>query len=245
MIRCALPAAAAVVAITAVSAAAFAAEPVQLKFGDPGPPTASIYVHMIKPWTAQVNEQSHGALAVKDYIGGTLVNMRNTYDRILNGVADIAFCILGPVSSQFPKTQVATLPFEAESAHEAGLALQHMYDKGIISDEWKRVKPIAFGVFANLTYHTVPRVDKLEDLKGLKISVQGRIAGQTLERLGGTPISLPITRGVPGAAALDDPGRGHRLAGHGGLQADRHRPPPPARVAGRGVGDDHHEQQVL
>jgi hypothetical protein len=39
-----------------------------------------------------------------------------------NGVADFAFCILGPVSSQFPKTLVATLPFEAESAREAVIA---------------------------------------------------------------------------------------------------------------------------
>jgi TRAP-type C4-dicarboxylate transport system substrate-binding protein len=96
------------------------------------------------------------------------------------------------VSSQFPKTLVATLPFEAQNAHEAGLALQRLYDKGIIADEWKKVKPIAFGDFANLTYHTERMVKTLDDLKGMKLSVQGRIEGQTLEALGGTPITLPI-----------------------------------------------------
>jgi len=35
-------------------------------------------------------------------------------------------------------------------------------------------------------------VKTLDDLKGLKISVQGRIEGQTLEALGGSPITLPI-----------------------------------------------------
>jgi TRAP-type transport system periplasmic protein len=183
---------AAAAAMSAFSAAAFAEEPILLKYGDPGPPTASIHTDLIKPWSEKVTKESGGTLNVKVFVGYSLVNMRNTLDRVQNGVADFAFCILGPVSSQFPKTLVATLPFEAESAHEAGLALQRLYDKGIIADEWKSVKPIAFGVFANLTYHTVPAVKTLDDLKGVKISVQGRIAGQALEALGGTPISLPI-----------------------------------------------------
>ena len=179
-------------AITVVATAASADEPILLKYGDPGPPTASIHTDVIKPWSEKVSKESDGTLNVKVFVGYSLVDMRNTLDRVENGVADFAFCILGPVSSQFPKTLVATLPFEAESAHEAGLALQRLYQKGVIADEWKRVKPIAFGVFANVSYHTVPPVKTLDDLKGLKVSVQGRISGQTLEALGGTPISLPI-----------------------------------------------------
>jgi len=179
-------------ALTAVSVAAFADEPLQLRYGDPGPPDASIHTQLVAPWADKVNKESDGTLSVKVFAGYSLVNMLNTMDRVANGVADLAFCILGPVSSQFPKTLVATLPFEAENAHEAGLALQRLYDKGIIANEWTKVKPVAFGVFANTSYHTVPVVKNQADLKGLKISVQGRLASQTLEALGGTPISLPI-----------------------------------------------------
>jgi TRAP-type C4-dicarboxylate transport system substrate-binding protein len=179
-------------AVGTLATAATAADALVLKYGDPGPPTASIYTDLVKPWSEQVTKDSGGELDVKVYVGYTLVSMVNTLDRVENGVADLAFCILGPVSSQFPKTLVATLPFAAKSAHEAGLALQRLYDQGIITDEWRRVKPIAFGVFANLSYHTVPKVTTVDDLKGLKISVQGRIAGDALTNLGGTPVSLPI-----------------------------------------------------
>jgi TRAP-type transport system periplasmic protein len=179
-------------ALLSFSSAAFAEEPVLLRYGDPGPPTASIHTDLIAPWAEKVNKEGAGALDVKVFVGYSLVNMVNTLDRVADGVADLAFCILGPVSSQFPKTLVATLPFEARNAHEAGLALQRLYDEGIIADEWKKVKPIAFGDFANLTYHTSAPVKTLDDLKGMKISVQGRIEGQTLEALGGTPITLPI-----------------------------------------------------
>ena len=179
-------------ATLAAAASAFAEEPLLLRYGDPGPPTASIHTDLIAPWSEKVNKEGAGALDVKVFVGYSLVNMVNTLDRVAEGIADMAFCILGPVSSQFPKTLVSTLPFEAQNAHEAGLALQRLYDKGIIADEWKKVKPIAFGDFANLTYHTERPVKTLEDLKGMKVSVQGRIEGQALEALGGTPITLPI-----------------------------------------------------
>jgi TRAP-type transport system periplasmic protein len=212
MIRRTLSFFTAATAITTISAAAFAEEPVLLRYGDPGPPTASIHTDLISPWSEKVNNEGAGALDVKVFVGYSLVNMVNTLDRVADGVADLAFCILGPVSSQFPKTLVATLPFEARNAHEAGLALQRLYDKGIIADEWKKVKPIAFGDFANLTYHTVTMVKTLDDLKGIKMSVQGRIEGQTLEALGGTPITLPINeayeslkRGIVSGSAIGWP----------------------------------------
>jgi TRAP-type C4-dicarboxylate transport system substrate-binding protein len=192
MIRSALSFFAGAMSFAALAAPAFADEPMQLRYGDPGPVDASIHTDLVQPWADQVTKDSGGTLNIKVFAGYTLVNMVNTLDRVSNGVADFAFCILGPVSSQFPKTLVATLPFEAENAHEAGLALQRLYDQGIIADEWTKVKPIGFGVFANTSYHTIPPVKTMADLKGLKISVQGRISSETLQTLGGTPISLPI-----------------------------------------------------
>lgn len=203
---------AAAMVLAAGSVSAYADEPVMLRYGDPGPPDASIHTDLIGPWADKVNKEGAGALDIHVFVGYSLVNMVNTLDRVADGVADLAFCILGPVSSQFPKTLVSTLPFEATNGHEAGLALQRLYDKGIISDEWTKVKPIAFGDFANLTYHTVPPVKTLDDLKGLKISAQGRIEGETLEALGAAPITMPINevyealkRGVVVGAAIGWP----------------------------------------
>jgi TRAP-type transport system periplasmic protein len=192
MIRRFLPLVVVATALTAYSAAASAAGPIQLRFGYPNPPNTTQYTDLIQAWTQKVNKDAGNLFQVKIYAGHTLVDMRGALDRVENGVADIAFCVLGPVSSQFPKTLVATLPSVARNAHEAGLALQRLYDKGIIADEWKKVKPLAFGIYPDLTFHTVPMVRTLADMQGLKISVQGRIAGQTLEALGGTPISLPL-----------------------------------------------------
>jgi TRAP-type C4-dicarboxylate transport system substrate-binding protein len=189
-----------------------AADPILLKYGDPGPPTASIHTQVIDPWSKKVTKESDGTLDVQVFQGQSLVSMLNAYDRVLNGVADFAFCIVGPISTQVPRTTVATLPFEAESAHEAGLALERLNAKGVLGDEWSKVKPIGFGVFANMSFHTKDRIERLEDLQGKKLSVQGRVAGQTVEALGGTPISLAVTelyqslqRGVIGGVAIGWP----------------------------------------
>jgi TRAP-type transport system periplasmic protein len=179
-------------AIAMSAAGARADGPMQLRFGYPNPPNTSQYTDLIHPWAEKVNKEADGLVNVKLFVGNSLVDMRSTFDRVRNGVADIGFCILGPVSTQFPQTLVATLPFVANDAHEAGLALQRLYDRGIIAGEWSKVKPLAFGIYPDLTFHTVPMVKTLDDMKGLKLSVQGRIAGQTLEALGGTPISLPL-----------------------------------------------------
>lgn len=205
-------AALAALALATSAPLAYAASPLLLKYGDPGPPTASIHTQVIDPWSQKVTKESDGTLDVQVFQGQSLVSMLNAYDRVLNGVADFAFCILGPISTQVPRSTVATLPFEAESAHEAGLALQLLNEKGVLGDEWSKVKPIAFGVFANLSFHTKDRIDRMEDLQGKKLSVQGRLAGQTVEALGGTPISLAVTelyqslqRGLIGGVAIGWP----------------------------------------
>jgi TRAP-type transport system periplasmic protein len=179
-------------AIAIFSAPARAEGPVQLRFGYPNPPNTSQYTDLIHPWAEKVNKEAAGLIRVQVFVGNSLVDMRSTFDRVRNGVADIGFTVLGPVSTQFPQTLVATLPGVARNAHEAGLALQRLYDQGIIADEWKKVKPLAFGIYPGLTFHTVPMIKTLADMKGLKLSVQGRIEGQTLQALGGTPISLPL-----------------------------------------------------
>jgi TRAP-type transport system periplasmic protein len=213
MIRRILPFVAVATALVAYSAVAYAAGPLQLRFAYPNPPTASQYSDFIVPLVKKINKDGAGTYNFKLFVGHSLVSTSDCLDRVEHGVADIAFCILGPVSRQFPQTLVATLPAVAHNAHEAGVALQRLYDQGIIAGEWKRVKPLAFGIYPDLTYHSVPEIKTLADFQGLKISVQGRIAGQTLEALGGTPISLPISdlyealqRGTIKGVALGWPG---------------------------------------
>lgn len=175
--------------LAAIIAAPALADPVQLKFAYPSAPNNALFQAM-QGWTDDVNKAATGAIEVKLFPGGVIADNSNMYDRVTGGVADIGFAVFGPVSSVFPKTNVGTLPFEAKNHREDALALWALYQKGVISDEFSKFHPLAFIVFPGLVIHSKKPIHTLEDMKGLKISVEGRVLSTMMPRLGAAPISL-------------------------------------------------------
>jgi TRAP-type transport system periplasmic protein len=176
--------------LAALMAAAPAfADPVQLKFAYPSAPNNAIFQAM-QGWADDVGKAANGAVEVKLFPGGVIADNSNMYDRVTSDVVDIGFAVFGPVSSVFPKTNVGTLPFEAKDHREDALALWALYQKGIISDEFTKFHPLAFVVFPGLVIHSKKPIHNLADMKGLKISVEGRVLSQMIPRLGAAPISL-------------------------------------------------------
>jgi len=199
-------------ALAAVVAAPAGAEPVQLKFANPGAPTGHVSLKIITPFAERMNKDSNGTLDIKLFPGPALGTFPVIYDRVINGVADMTFGLLGPISSQFPKTMVASLPFETPNATVGTQALWRVLEKGVIADEWQRVKPLATMVFPNAGFHIRKPVVTMADMAGLKFSVQSRLAAEGVERLGGTPITLAVTdlyqalqRGTVDAATIGWP----------------------------------------
>ncbi|HKT19312.1 MAG TPA: TRAP transporter substrate-binding protein [Stellaceae bacterium] len=196
-----------------------AAEPV-LKFANPGSPTGDVSKQIIEPWIAKVNQEAAGMFRVQHYPGPALGQFPQIYDRVLNGVADFAFGLLGPISRQFPKTSVASLPFETPNATIGTVALWHVYERGLLTSEWQQVKPLTLMVFPNVVVHTKKPIHNLADIGGLKLSVQSRLLSDTMHQLGVAPITLAVTdlyeslnRGVIDGAVIGWPAtRSYRLA---------------------------------
>jgi TRAP-type transport system periplasmic protein len=172
-----------------IVAASAKADPVQIKFAYPSAPNNALFQGM-QGWADDVNKAANGAIEIKLFPGGVIADNSNMYDRVTGGVADIGFAVFGPVSSVFPKTNVGTLPFEARNHREDALALWALYEKGIIKDEFTKFHPLAFVVFPGLVIHSKKPIHTLADVKGMKISVEGRVLSQMIPRLGAAPISL-------------------------------------------------------
>lgn len=171
-------------------AASALADPMEIKFAYPSAPNNALYQQGAKGWADDVNKAAAGAIEIKIFPGGAIADNSNMYDRILAGATDIGLAVFGPVSSIFPQANVATLPFEARNHREAALALWQLYEQGVISDEFKQVHPLAFIVFPGLVIHSKKPIHSLADMKGLKISVEGRVLSTMMPRLGAAPISL-------------------------------------------------------
>jgi TRAP-type transport system periplasmic protein len=172
-----------------IVAASAKADPVQIKFAYPSAPNNALFQGM-QGWADDVNKAANGAIEIKLFPGGVIADNSNMYDRVTGGVADIGFAVFGPVSSVFPKTNVGTLPFEARNHREDALALWALYEKGVIKDEFTKFHPLAFVVFPGLVIHSKKPIHTLADVKGMKISVEGRVLSQMIPRLGAAPISL-------------------------------------------------------
>ena len=199
-------------AIAVASIAARAAEPITLKFAHPGAPNGDVAKKVVEPWVDKVNKEAAGSLHVQLFVGPALGQFPQIYDRVLNGVADIAFALLGPLSRQFPKTSVASLPFETPDASIGTVALWRVYERGLLANEWQQVKPLTLMVFPNVVIHTKKPIQSLADIDGLKLSVQSRLLSDTMHLLGVAPITLAVTelyeslnRGVINGAVIGWP----------------------------------------
>ena len=204
--------AAAAAAAILVLATLVEAEPTQLRLAYPAPPRGLVNLWVLTPWSEEINQASEGTIEIKVYPGPALGTFNNIYDRVQNGVADIAYGTVGAVSSQFPKTEVASLPFAADGAEQATAALWALYKRGLISDEFERVRLLSLFSYSNSTLHAKRPIKALADVHGLKIAVSSRLITEIVSRLGGAALAMTgaesytaAQRGVIDAAVLPWP----------------------------------------
>lgn len=182
-----------VLLVAAAPSLARAAEPVTLKFAFPGPITAYLNTKGMTPWIRAVEKASDGTLKIKLFTGPTLGTFRNMYERTLNGVAQVSFGIFGPFAAQFPRTQVADLPFLSTDTKVSSVALWRLYASGLLNPEFNKVRVLALFNFPNSALHTNKPVKTIADLQGVKLAVSSRTAAEVAAALGASPVTLTPT----------------------------------------------------
>ena len=189
------------------------ADPIQLKIGNAGIPQNLSYTMAVVPFTENVTKASEGTLEVKPFPGQALAGQNNVIDRLRNGVIEMGTGLVGLYPQNFPRTTVAMLPYESTNAREAGIALMKIHEQGLLDAELGEYKVIELGLYANMSVHTKKPVMKLEDLKGQRFAVMSRTMAEVLDKLGGTPITMPpndfhesLLRGVVDGAGIGWPG---------------------------------------
>jgi len=68
-----------------------------------------------------------------------VVNQRNTYDRLLNGVVDLAYAPFGAVTDTMPRQEVTALPFESPGLDQSALAAWEITNRRRSASKWNRV----------------------------------------------------------------------------------------------------------
>jgi TRAP-type C4-dicarboxylate transport system substrate-binding protein len=114
-------------------------------------------------------------------------------DRLLNGVADIGWALQGLTPQVFVKTSVNEVPFSHATGEEGAVALWRTLQRGVIASDYETVEAFGMSSFVGgaITNRVRP-IRALEDVKGLKLMVAGRIRGDMVTALGGVPLAMPI-----------------------------------------------------
>lgn len=156
------------------------------------PPVLGLHVDFLEPYARDLEKASDGRIQVDiQTAGSSLGVITQQWDQTLDGLSDIAFGLHGIPRGRFTCTQVVELPFLTDTVEEANNVLWGLYPD-YLAKEHEGVKVLALmahdpGVLATNGI----RVEKPEDLKGLRIRVPSPFIAAMLEDLGAIPVGMP------------------------------------------------------
>jgi len=185
----------AITIVTAAAAIGFAvasarADEVNLLFGTTLPAQVHLNMRVLHPWADRINEQGKGVIHIDVRDGEAIANLSNFYSRVQDDVIQISWGLQSAIGGKFPRTLVGALPFEVDKAEKGSVALWRVYKSGLLDAEYDTVQPLYVITFPPAGIHFAKPPKTLESLAGLKLATGSKIGGDTIARLGGTPISM-------------------------------------------------------
>lgn len=168
---------------------------IELKMHHHDPPTSYLGTYLAN-WAKAIEQKSGGKVKITIYPSASLGRANDAYDMVTNGICDIAWGFVGLFPGRFPMTDAIGLPMLGMNSAEVGSkVLWDLYSTtDYLKEEYKDVKVLFLHTHANVPIGLrSKKVEKMEDLKGLKIRTPGGPPLEFLKQLGGTPISMPPT----------------------------------------------------
>jgi TRAP-type C4-dicarboxylate transport system substrate-binding protein len=170
------------------------AEPVKLKLAFFSSDRSLLYRAAIKPFADAVNAEALGALEIDVQFSGALgKDPAQQAQMILDGAADLAFVVPGYTPARFGDNAVLELPGMFRDTREA----THIFTRLIAAKALRGYEDfVVIGAFTSepQTIHSRPPVASLGDLRGKTIRVNNPMEGAALEKLGMSPVVLPVNQ---------------------------------------------------
>ncbi|MEO0379980.1 MAG: TRAP transporter substrate-binding protein [Pseudomonadota bacterium] len=184
-----------------VGAAAFAigaggaaqAQEVTLSLHQFLPAQANVPKLILDVWADNVEAASDGRIKVDRFpsmqLGGRPPELM---DQAIDGVADIVWTVVGYTPGRFPSTEVFELPFMMTDARAMSSAYWQMFEKHMKDTEFKDVHILGTWVHGPGMLHVNKEVNTPADMAGMKIRGGSRTVNILLEKMGATPVGMPV-----------------------------------------------------
>jgi len=153
-------------------------------------PIVTKQAQLASQWCKEVEKRTNGKIKITFYPGGTLLTAPMIYDGVVKGIADIGWSIFSYTRGKFPLTEVIDLPLGYKSGYVATKMINEYYKK-FKPKEMDDVKILYLHAHGPGILMTKKPVEKLEDLKGMKIRSTG-LSAKIASSLGAAPVGMPI-----------------------------------------------------
>jgi TRAP-type transport system periplasmic protein len=167
---------------------------------------AAAHDKFLAPWARKVEADCGNRIRIDLFpsmqLGGAPAQL---FDQARDGIADIVWATPGASPGRFPKSEAFELPFVL--SHRALVNSKALADFAAanLQDEFREFRPLCFCCRDPGVLHTGRDINSIDDLKGLRLHVPNRLAGEAVRALGAQGVSVPTSQ-VPmalSARAID------------------------------------------
>ncbi len=177
--------------VLSIAASAQAQEKViKLRYASLVPPVHPIS-KLIEEWCREVEKRTDSRVKISYFPGNTLTPPTQTYDSVVNGIADIGYSLPAYSPGRFPLTEVLTLPLGFTSGYQATKAANDYYKK-FRPREFDDTKVMYLMGSGPGVFHTRKIIASTDEVKNLRFKANAENA-DIVSAVGGAPVTMPIT----------------------------------------------------
>ena len=158
------------------------------------PETHTLETDVSRGWAKAVTEATNGRITFDTYPAETLLKAEETYQGIVDGVADVGLSAYAYTSGRFPVLETLLLPgvsfYNSEASSQAAMAAIEMLDPEELHDVHHL---FSWGSGPADLFSKRP-IRNLDELKGLRIGATAGSRADIIELLGATPVDLPMSK---------------------------------------------------
>jgi TRAP-type C4-dicarboxylate transport system substrate-binding protein len=146
----------------------------------------------LAPWARKVEAESDGRIRIEIFpsmqLGGAPAQL---LDQARDGIADIVWAVPSSTPGRFARIEAFELPFVLSRRALVNSRAIEDYAASNLQDEFRDIHPICFSCRDHGVVHASRTIKSIEDLKGLRLHVPNRLAGEAVRALGAQGVAVP------------------------------------------------------
>lgn len=163
------------------------ADTIQLTYSNFFPPTHFNAILEVS-WAEEIEKRTNGKVKFTHFPGGSLVKGPEMYDGVMRGITDVGMSLFAYTAGRFPVMEALDLPMGYPNGYTATMVANDFYNK-FRPAEISGVKMLYLHAHGPGLLHSKKPVNKLEDLRGLKVRCTG-FSARAATALGAVPVAM-------------------------------------------------------